>query len=363
MPGIDIDVSGFTDVQVVAAPLPGPVFGGTGLDPGIVAAGNDQAREVEPLLEPCRRFVKASRIGRGDEQRAKYLLRSLEAGGDRGEAAKAVGDDPDGFANALDFTTDAGGPLGPAGALPIVLFDPVGVGELLLEPGLPMRGPAVAQAGNDQDFCHEFKSGRSLSSDFRGRPDATERYDSYELIRRSSGDSRMHIDMQISSFGRRIGFTMLGGKFMVRKLDFPSKESMADDMNTPMAESPGLATSAEAPVFSVAEAVNKLPTLQRNALRKIFDRHEFLPEEVAMLGYRRLQQAEGIGNKGLAAITAWLLSYGFELKPLLPVDASNAPVRSKSRRSIERAVRLLKTHGYEVVRQVATGAKQREGSA
>ena len=36
-----------------------------------------------------------------------------------------------------------------------------------------------------------------------------------------------------------------------------------------------------------------LPTLQRNALRKIFDRPEFSPAEVAELGYRRLQQADG----------------------------------------------------------------------
>lgn len=93
--------------------------------------------------------------------------------------------------------------------------------------------------------------------------------------------------------------------------------------------------------------VNQLPTLQRNALRKIFDRPEFTPEEVAALGYRRVQQAEGIGNKGLAAIRAWLGRYGYELRAPDPHDAAPA-TRSRNRRSIEMAVRLLRTHGYIV---------------
>lgn len=93
----------------------------------------------------------------------------------------------------------------------------------------------------------------------------------------------------------------------------------------------------------------RLPTLQRNALRKIFDRHEFSPEEVALLGYRRLQQAEGIGSKGLQAIAAWLAVYGFELKAPEPPDAARPPVPKRQRRSIEQAVRLLRNHGYEVL--------------
>jgi len=88
-----------------------------------------------------------------------------------------------------------------------------------------------------------------------------------------------------------------------------------------------------------------LPTLQRNALRKIFDRPEFSPAEVAELGYRRLQQADGIGNKGLAAIADWLHYHGYALKrPETPPPNPNVP--RKSRRSIELAVRLLRTHGY-----------------
>lgn len=102
------------------------------------------------------------------------------------------------------------------------------------------------------------------------------------------------------------------------------------------------------PAVAAAAAMNELPTLQRNALRKIFDRPQFTPDEVAALGYRRLQQAEGIGSKGLASITEWLRVHGHELKvPPQPTSEPQAPPR-KSRRTIEMAVRLLRTHGYEV---------------
>jgi len=113
-------------------------------------------------------------------------------------------------------------------------------------------------------------------------------------------------------------------------------------------------------VSGIAVAPSQLPTLQRNALRKIFDRHEFTPEEVAMLGYRRLQQADGIGNKGLAAITEWLKLHGFELKP--PELAGNPKQRlpKRMRRNIESAVRLLRTHGY-VVQQGADNFPENKG--
>ena len=80
---------------------------------------------------------------------------------------------------------------------------------------------------------------------------------------------------------------------------------------SPDASSPSSAASAK--------PCNQLPTLQRNALRKIFDRPEFTPLEVAALGYRRLQQAEGIGQKGLQAITLWLQRHGLELAQPEPV--------------------------------------------
>lgn len=101
-----------------------------------------------------------------------------------------------------------------------------------------------------------------------------------------------------------------------------------------------------------ASPMNKLPTLQRNALCKIFDRPQFTPEDVAGLGYRRLQQAEGIGQKGLTEITAWLGTYGFELKPIQAPAPVRQSVPGKTRKNIEHAVHLLRTHGY-VVQPVA----------
>lgn len=94
--------------------------------------------------------------------------------------------------------------------------------------------------------------------------------------------------------------------------------------------------------------MDKLPTLQRNALCKIFDRPEFSPDEVATLGYRRLQQAEGIGQKGLTEIGNWLRAYGFELSAPDPDSQARHPASKKTRMNIESAVRLLRTHGYVV---------------
>jgi len=97
-------------------------------------------------------------------------------------------------------------------------------------------------------------------------------------------------------------------------------------------------------------AINRLPTLQRNALRKLFDRPDISPEEVAGLGYRRLQQAEGVGQKGLETILAWLRDYGFELTPPAARTPPAKEAGPPSRRSLEGAMRLLRIHGYAVHR-------------
>ena len=81
-----------------------------------------------------------------------------------------------------------------------------------------------------------------------------------------------------------------------------------------------------------------------------------------MLGYRRLQQAEGIGNKGLAAITDWLALHGFELKPPEVAGISRQPLPKRMRRNIESAVRLLRTHGY-VVQQGGDNFPDNKGAA
>lgn len=122
---------------------------------------------------------------------------------------------------------------------------------------------------------------------------------------------------------------------------------MDDDMTECRVTKPEHAGKPRRRRTSSTLPAGSLPTLQRNALRKIFDRLEFSPAEVAELGYRRLQQADGIGNKGLAEIAEWLHHHGFELKrPEAAQPNQNVP--RKSRQSIEFAVRLLRTHGYTV---------------
>lgn len=92
----------------------------------------------------------------------------------------------------------------------------------------------------------------------------------------------------------------------------------------------------------------RLPTLQRNALRKLFDRPEFSPAEVAALGYRRIQQAEGIGQKGMATIRAWLADYGYDLEPEPPPVPVAGRGRSDGRKRLESALRVLRNYGYVV---------------
>lgn len=121
---------------------------------------------------------------------------------------------------------------------------------------------------------------------------------------------------------------------------------MADETSDcPSASGMGDKTRGRA-VPAASAAMLELPTLQRNALRKIFERAHFTPEEVAELGYRRLQQAEGIGAKGLSTIAAWLRVHGHSLSA--PAATIPQAIPRKTRRTIEMAVRLLRTHGYDV---------------
>ncbi len=123
---------------------------------------------------------------------------------------------------------------------------------------------------------------------------------------------------------------------------------MADDMSDCPDTAASSAPSAQRQGERGSRPMDKLPTLQRNALCKIFDRPEFQPEEVAALGYRRLQQAEGIGQKGLNEITAWLGAFGYTLSPPEQEDGPRQAVHKKAKKNIELAVRLLRTHGYLV---------------
>lgn len=89
-----------------------------------------------------------------------------------------------------------------------------------------------------------------------------------------------------------------------------------------------------------------LPTLQRNALCKLFERGDFTPEEVLALGCARLRKVNGIGPKGLEIIAAWLKAHGL----LLTTETERG---ERHIRQVERAIRLLERHGYEVRRPSA----------
>ncbi len=110
---------------------------------------------------------------------------------------------------------------------------------------------------------------------------------------------------------------------------------------------------------NVAESpLKRLPTLQRNALRKLFDRNEFTPEEVAALSYRRLQQAEGIGQKGLETIAAWLQEFGHQLTiPEPPAHEPDKALSRSAKKNLEAAIRMLRTHGYEIHRTDGSAGK------
>ena len=85
-----------------------------------------------------------------------------------------------------------------------------------------------------------------------------------------------------------------------------------------------------------------LPTLQRNALCKLFERTDFTPEDVLAVGYTRLRKVNGIGPKGLEIIAAWLEAYGLVLR--------NPQLERAGRHvhRVDQAIRLLERYGYEV---------------
>ena len=56
-----------------------------------------------------------------------------------------------------------------------------------------------------------------------------------------------------------------------------------------------------------------LPTKQRNALSKLFERPDFTPEEVHALGHARLLKVSGLGPRGLDIIAGWLAAHDLQL--------------------------------------------------
>lgn len=54
---------------------------------------------------------------------------------------------------------------------------------------------------------------------------------------------------------------------------------------------------------------------EANALRRLLNRAEIKPEDVAQLGLGRLERAPGLGTKGLERVLFWLEQHGYVLRP------------------------------------------------
>lgn len=89
-----------------------------------------------------------------------------------------------------------------------------------------------------------------------------------------------------------------------------------------------------------------LPTRQANALRLLLDKPVITPEEVALLSYRSIERAPGVGTKSIAVIRAWLNSHGYELNGL--PSSPNSLQGALRKRKLERAIDYLRDQGYEV---------------
>ena len=90
----------------------------------------------------------------------------------------------------------------------------------------------------------------------------------------------------------------------------------------------------------------KLGTLQRNALCRLFGRKDFTPQEVADLDYAFVEQLPKIGKKGIEAIRSWLRGYGYDLNN--PPIAQEKYIDKRLRLRLDLAQRLLVRHGYRV---------------
>jgi hypothetical protein len=95
-------------------------------------------------------------------------------------------------------------------------------------------------------------------------------------------------------------------------------------------------------------AVFELPTRQMNALRLLLAKPIVSPEEVAIIDYRVLERAPGVGKKSIEIIRAWLNSQGYELSGVPKTEVNQRVIQRK--RKLERAIDYLRWHGYEVHR-------------
>lgn len=168
---------------------------------------------------------------------------------------------------------------------------------------------------------------------------------------------------------RRGNYPVAGGAIGITRIDpsLKKKTGSAGDLDTLAGGEVAIYPGPTLAILSGEEGgapQRRLPTLQQNALRRIFNRPEFSPEEVVCLGRRRLQRAEGIGPKGLETIIEWLRVQGYTLAPEpAGVSGKREEAAEKERKRVEKAMRVLRTHGYTVlpVTPAEDGGEGRQG--
>jgi hypothetical protein len=92
-----------------------------------------------------------------------------------------------------------------------------------------------------------------------------------------------------------------------------------------------------------------------NVLRRLLNRAEFSPRDVAHLGVARLESADGLGAKGLAHVLDWLAAQGYSLRQ--PV--SDPGRQDRIARRIEQAQQLLEQWGWQVKRPERSNASRK----
>jgi hypothetical protein len=96
--------------------------------------------------------------------------------------------------------------------------------------------------------------------------------------------------------------------------------------------------------------VVELNRRELNVLRRLLNRAEFMPQDVARLGLPRLESAQGLGEKGLAHVLAWLEAEGHPLHPPDLSHGSAAGRKDRINRRLAQAQHLLEEWGWQVHR-------------
>lgn len=89
---------------------------------------------------------------------------------------------------------------------------------------------------------------------------------------------------------------------------------------------------------------------EANALRRLLNKAEIKPIDVAQLGLARLERAPGLGVKGLWRVFVWLEKHGYDLRPVAKVERPGTNRQGRVDRRLEQAQHLLEQWGWQVKR-------------